>query len=76
MHTLMELVNGGVGATIVPKSVLDVYRDKVLYSIKINNADLMSSLGVIWLENHYVSTPAKNLIELIKEYNRSSQKYD
>ena len=68
MHTLLELVNGGIGATIVPKSVIDVYMDKIPYSIPINNADLMSSLGVIWLENHYVSTPAKNLIELIKEY--------
>ncbi|WP_284640740.1 LysR family transcriptional regulator [Paenibacillus silviterrae] len=73
MHTLMELVNGGIGATIVPKSVLDVYKDKVLYSIPINNADLMSSLGVIWLENHYVSTPAKNLVGLIEEYYRLSQ---
>ena len=73
MHTLLELVNGGIGATIVPKSVIDVYMDKIPYSIPINNADLMSSLGVIWLENHYVSTPAKNLIELIKEYYGISQ---
>ncbi|MFL0364905.1 LysR family transcriptional regulator [Pseudobacillus sp. 179-B 2D1 NHS] len=72
MHTLMEMVKGGMGATIVPKSVLDVYRDKCLYSIPINDANLASSLGVIFLENHYVSTPAKNFMELIKEYYRLS----
>ncbi|MBX9975078.1 hypothetical protein [Cytobacillus firmus] len=48
MQTLMELFNGGIAATIVPKSVLDVYRDKIFYSIPINNADLMPSLGVVW----------------------------
>ncbi|WP_106767631.1 LysR family transcriptional regulator [Paenibacillus faecalis] len=72
MHTLMELVNGGVGGTIVPQSVLDVYKDKVLFSFPINKADLISSAGVIWLENHYLSTPAKNLIELTKEYYKLS----
>ncbi|WBL16893.1 LysR family transcriptional regulator [Sutcliffiella sp. NC1] len=71
MNTLMDLVNGGVGATIVPKSVLDVYKDKALYSIPIDNADLKSSLGAVWLENHYLSTPAKNLLALIKQYYRS-----
>ncbi|AST91093.1 LysR family transcriptional regulator [Sutcliffiella cohnii] len=68
MNTLMDLVNGGIGATIVPKSVLDVYKDKALYSIPIDNADLRSSLGAIWLENHYLSTPAKNLLALLKQY--------
>lgn len=70
MYTLMELVKGGVGVTIVPKSVLDVYGDNYLYSIKITEPYLTSSLGVIWLENHYVSTPAKNFVELLREYYR------
>ncbi|MGY3716232.1 LysR family transcriptional regulator [Sutcliffiella cohnii] len=68
MNTLMDLVNGGIGATIVPKSVLDVYKDKALYSIPIGNTNLKSSLGAIWLENHYLSTPAKNLLALLKQY--------
>lgn len=72
VHTLMELVKGGIGATIVPKSVLDVYGNKCLYSTPIHDADMKSSLGVIWLENHYVSTPAKNFLSLIKEYYNSA----
>ena len=67
MHVLIELVKGGLGATIVPKSVLDVYGDGTLYSAPIKDADLYSSLGMIWLEHHYLSTPAKNFIELVKE---------
>lgn len=66
MHVLMEMVKGGMGATIVPKSVLDVYGDSTLYFAPIKDANLISSLGVIWLEHHYVSTPAKNFIELVK----------
>jgi LysR family transcriptional regulator, salicylic acid-responsive activator of bsdBCD len=47
-----------MGATIVPKSVLDVYGNKSLYSTPIKDANLISSLGVIWFEHHFVSTPA------------------
>ncbi|MEH7237819.1 LysR family transcriptional regulator [Bacillus sp. JJ1562] len=67
MHVLMEMVKGGMGATIVPKSVLDVYGDANLYSSPIKDANLNSSLGMIWLEHHYVSTPAKNFFELVKK---------
>ncbi|WHY87197.1 LysR family transcriptional regulator [Neobacillus novalis] len=68
MHVLMELVKGGMGATIVPKSVFDVYGAKCLFSTPISNPTMTSSLGVIWLEQHFVSTPAKNFMELAKEY--------
>ncbi|THE09254.1 LysR family transcriptional regulator [Bacillus timonensis] len=67
MHVLMEMVKSGMGATIVPKSVLDVYGDGELYSAPIKDTTMYSSLGMIWLEHHYVSTPAKNFIELVKE---------
>jgi DNA-binding transcriptional LysR family regulator len=73
MHVLMELVKGGMGVTIVPKSVFDVYGAKTLYGAPINNANMISSLGVIWLEHHYVSTPAKNFMDLVKGYYSHSQ---
>ncbi|WP_342430994.1 LysR family transcriptional regulator [Neobacillus sp. FSL H8-0543] len=72
MYVLMELVKGGMGATIVPKSVFDVYGTKGLYTAPISNGNLFSSLGIIWLEHHYVSTPAKNFMELVKEHYRLS----
>ncbi|MEO4052880.1 LysR family transcriptional regulator [Solibacillus sp. CAU 1738] len=70
MNVLMEMVKGGIGATIVPKSVVNVYGAKGLYSTPITNVDMTSSLGVIWLEDHFVSKPAKNFMELVKEYYR------
>lgn len=71
MHTLIELVKGGLGATIVPKSAWEVYGDDRLYSTLINDTEITSSLGVVWLENHYLSTPAKNIIGLLEEYCRN-----
>jgi len=68
MHVLMELVKGGMGATIVPRSVVDVYGADDLYTAPVSNANLISSIGVIWLEDHFVSTPAKNFLELAKDY--------
>ncbi|MEC1695063.1 LysR family transcriptional regulator substrate-binding protein [Schinkia azotoformans] len=67
MHVLMEMVKGGMGATIVPKSVLDVYGNKSLYSTPIRDANIISSLGIVWLEHHFLTTPAKNFIKLVKE---------
>ncbi|CEG26285.1 LysR family transcriptional regulator [Bacillus sp. B-jedd] len=66
MQVLMELVRSGMGVTIVPKSVFDVYGTKTLYGTPINNANMISSLGLIWLEYHYVSAPAKNFMKVVK----------
>lgn len=67
MHVLMEMVKNGMGVTIVPKSVFDVYGDKSIYSTPIKDTSMSSSLGIIWLEHHFVSTPAKNFMGLVKE---------
>lgn len=72
MHVLMELVRSGMGVTIVPKSVFEVYGEKTLYGTPIKNANMNSSLGVIWLEHHFVSTPARNFVKLAEEYYRQS----
>lgn len=67
MHVLIDMVTTGMGATIVPKSVIDVYGNKQLHSSSIIDADMFSSLGIIWLEHHFVSSPAKNFMKLVKE---------
>lgn len=67
MHVLMEMVKIGMGSTIVPKSVFDVYGDQTLYSTPIKDTNMSSSLGVIWLEHHFVSAPARNFMGLVKE---------
>jgi LysR family transcriptional regulator, salicylic acid-responsive activator of bsdBCD len=67
MHILMELVTAGMGATIVPKSVYELYGNDQIYSTTIRDAQLFSSLGIIWLEHHFVSAPARNFLTLVKE---------
>ncbi|MGM0901002.1 MAG: LysR family transcriptional regulator [Bacillota bacterium] len=67
MHILIELVTAGMGATIIPKSVFSEYGNEQIYSSTISNADLFSSLGIIWLEYHFVSAPARNFLKLVKE---------
>ena len=71
MQVLMELVQGGMGASVVPNSVFDVYGTNGLYSTPITNGNMTSSLGVIFLEQHQLSTPAKNFLELVRENTNS-----
>lgn len=67
MKILMEMVTAGMGATIVPQSVMDVHGNSNLYSCRIAESSLSSSLGIIWLEHHFISAPAKNFLKLVKE---------
>ncbi len=67
MKILMEMVTAGMGATIVPQSVMDVHGNKSLYSCKVSESTLVSSLGMIWLEHHFISGPAKNFLKLVRE---------
>ncbi|MCM3664118.1 LysR family transcriptional regulator [Mesobacillus subterraneus] len=66
MKVLMELVSSGIGTTIVPKSVFQTYGHSSLYAREITDSILKSSLGLIWLKQHYLSRPARNFIELVK----------
>jgi DNA-binding transcriptional LysR family regulator len=68
MKVLMELVSSGLGSTIVPKSVFQSYGNHDLHSREIENSILKSSVGLIWLRQHYLSKPAENFIHLVKEF--------
>lgn len=67
MKVLMELVSSGIGSTIVPKSVFQSYGHSSLFARGIKDSVLKSSVGLIWLKQHYLSQPAKHFIDLIKE---------
>jgi LysR family transcriptional regulator, salicylic acid-responsive activator of bsdBCD len=68
MKVLMELVSSGIGSTIVPKSVFQTYGHSNLYTRVITDSDLKSSVGLIWLRQHYLSRPAINFIKLVKDF--------
>jgi LysR family transcriptional regulator, salicylic acid-responsive activator of bsdBCD len=67
MKVLMELVSSGIGSTIVPKSVFQSYGHSSLFAREIKDSALTSSVGLIWLKQHYLSQPARHFIDLIKE---------
>jgi LysR family transcriptional regulator, salicylic acid-responsive activator of bsdBCD len=66
MKVLMELVSSGIGSTIVPKSVFQSYAHPNLHAREIEDTVLKSSVGLIWLKQHYLSKPALHFIHLIK----------
>ncbi|MCM3576090.1 LysR family transcriptional regulator [Mesobacillus subterraneus] len=67
MNVLMQLVYSGIGSTIVPESVFQSYGYSNLFARKISDAELVSSVGLIWLKQHHLSRPARNFIDLIKQ---------
>lgn len=68
MKVLMELVSSGIGSTIVPKSVFQSYGNQSLHAREIADSTLISSVGLIWLKQHYLSKPAENFITLVKQF--------
>ncbi|CAM3719855.1 LysR family transcriptional regulator [Mesobacillus zeae] len=63
---LIELVTAGIGSTILPRSVLQSYALDDLNSVPLLDTDMNSSLGIIWLQNHFLSSPARHFLELVK----------
>lgn len=68
MNVLMQLVSSGIGSTIVPKSVFQSYAQSNLFAREITDSTLKSSIGLIWLKDHHLSSPARNFIQMIKEW--------
>lgn len=67
MNVLMQMVSSGIGSTIVPESVFQSYGYSSLFARNISDAELKSSVGLIWLKQHHLSRPASNFIELVKQ---------
>lgn len=64
---LVELVASGFGASILPRTSVDRYRNPRIRAYPIAGADVASSSAIIWLKQHYLSKAAQKLIELIDE---------
>ncbi|KYG90743.1 LysR family transcriptional regulator [[Bacillus] sp. KCTC 13219] len=64
---LLKLVEANFGTAIVPESVLKQHHLTNIYAYKIDSSSLTSSVGLIWLKNHYLSKTAQNFVELFKK---------
>jgi LysR family transcriptional regulator, salicylic acid-responsive activator of bsdBCD len=65
--TLLTLAEAGVGATIVPKSAMNLCTDTTLQFREIINPSLASTAVVISLRNRFLSTPAREFINMLSD---------
>ncbi|OPA74574.1 LysR family transcriptional regulator [Paenibacillus selenitireducens] len=65
--TLLEWVSSGNGTTIVPASILKLYRGYDIQAVSIADSQLSFATGLIWLKERYLTKPAQHFIELMKE---------
>lgn len=63
---LLELVNEGIGATIIPESALSKLHLQGVKKMNIKDADIVAKSAVIWLKDRYLSKSASRFIELFQ----------
>ncbi|MCY7493679.1 LysR family transcriptional regulator [Bacillus safensis] len=64
---LLSLVRSGVGATLLPKSTLDVFPMNGLETISLEDGTIKSQSAIIWLKERYISKSAVQFIETFKQ---------
>ena len=64
----MNLIAAGFSSSIVPETILKQYGDLPLHTYKIPSAELSTSVGLVWLKNHYLSKAAQNFVDLMGKY--------
>ncbi|MFC5648726.1 LysR family transcriptional regulator [Paenibacillus solisilvae] len=65
--TLLGWVSSGDGATIIPESILKLYRGYDVQSFAIADSQLTFATGLIWLKDRYLTKAALHFIELMEE---------
>lgn len=70
ISTLLDMVSSGIGASIVPETVLKRHPEKSIRSYRLAKPDnLLAPVGLVWLKNHYLSKAAQHFVDMIrKEY--------
>lgn len=64
----MEFVAAGIGVTIIPESVLSLYRNYPVQHFRISEDNLFSASALVWDKNHYLSKAAQNFMGMVKEF--------
>ncbi len=62
---LLQLVSSGLGATIVPASVLQLHRGHAVRALKIVDTTLTATSVLIWLKDRYLSKGAQHFIDML-----------
>ncbi|WP_127533723.1 LysR family transcriptional regulator [Paenibacillus kobensis] len=64
---ILSLVAAGIGATVLPKSVVAMSPIDALRMLQIEGADFQSEVGIVWLKDRYLSKSARRFIEQYKD---------
>lgn len=65
---LLNLVESGFAASIVPETLLETYRGYSIHAYPISKtAEFSGSVGLIWLKDHSLSQAAQNFIEMMQK---------
>src|SRR5699024_3986674 len=64
---LLDLVNEGIGATIIPESALSRLHLQGVKKMTIKDANIIARSAVIWLKDRYLPKSASRFIELFQK---------
>jgi len=59
---IIALVAAGIGATVFPKSVMASFPSPVIRMLPITDLDIQSEVGIVWLQERYLSKLAQRFI--------------
>ena len=63
---IISLVASGIGATILPKSVMASFPLPAIKMLPIADFDFQSDVGIVWLKDRYLTQSARHFIDLFK----------
>jgi len=63
----ISLVAAGIGAAILPKSVMSSFEPPSITLIEIEDARFHSDIGVVWLRDRHLSKSARHLMDMLVE---------
>ncbi len=63
----ISLVAAGIGAAVLPNSVMRSFAPPSITKIAIENAQFQSEIGVVWLRDRHLSKSARHLMEMLVE---------
>lgn len=63
---IIALVVAGIGATILPKSVMASFPISQIKLLDLTNTSFQSEVGIVWLKDRYLSRSARSFIETFR----------
>lgn len=66
-RTTLMWAQAGLGIAIIPKSAFDIINDENMIYKVIDDKNLYTKIGAIWMKNRYLSSIAKSFIKVFQE---------